>query len=193
MKEQKIINEVLFFPDREYPCDIITNSIAKKRRNKCYNQSCRRLHGRPNEPSSSMLKFLEYLADARIRVDLCIYLLTEPILARILTDLHDRNVKIRIITDGSWDQQTRRPTDRLRDKGINIKYYRKGTGALMHHKFLIIDDGILLTGSFNWTSKAVVSNHEAVLVTSVESVVKSFANKFNEMWFNSRDFSSDNL
>lgn len=188
IKKKDIINEVLFFPDKEYPCDAITSSIVRPHRNICYNQSCRRLHGKPNEPSSSMLKLLEYLASAKTKVDLCIYLLTEPILAKILIDLHKRNVKMRIITDGSWDTTTRRQTQRLQEHGIEIKHNRKGTGALMHHKFLVIDDSVLLTGSFNWTSKAVVSNYEAVLVTSVESVVKSFVNKFDELWLNTRDF-----
>lgn len=181
-EEKLVINEVLFFPDEEYPCDTITKSLASSSRNVCYKQSCRRLHGRPSEPQSSMLKFLEYLANAKTKVDLCIYLLTEPILARILIDLHKRNVRIRIITECSWDQTTGGPMNRLRENGISIRYNKRGTGALMHHKFLVIDDNILLTGSFNWTGKAVVSNYEAVLITSVGNVVKSFVDKFDEMW-----------
>lgn len=70
----------------------------------------------------------------------------------------------------------------LKEAGIEIKSNKKGTGALMHHKFLIIDDSLLLSGSFNWTSKAVVSNYEAVTVTSDRSLVEPFISQFDQLW-----------
>lgn len=181
----KDINEVLFFPDKEYPCSIITQSMStplagKKRQ--CYNPSCRKLHGKQNEPESSMIKFLDYLSSAKFKVDLCIYMFTQSTLARILRYLHEANIKVRIITDGAEDEATGSQVEKLRDLGVEIKSNKQGTGALMHHKFVIIDDDILLSGSFNWTNKAVVSNYEAVLVTSNKSLVIPFIQKFDEMW-----------
>lgn len=135
-----------------------------------------------------MLRFLEYLSNAKTNVDLCIYIFTQPILANILSDLHKRGIKIRIITDGSWDATTLSRLDLLHNSGVKIKYNRHGTGALMHHKFLIIDDSFLLTGSFNWTSKAVTSNYEAVIITSNQRLVRSFSKKFDEMWSRFPDY-----
>ena len=34
----------------------------------------------------------------------------------------------------------------------------------MHHKYVIIDDQILIMGSFNWTSQAIMGNSESLLV-----------------------------
>lgn len=183
--QKRDINEVLFFPDKEYPCNKITQFMPideTGRRRQCDNPACRKLHGRENEPNSSMIKFLDYLSNAKFKVDLCIYMFTQSTLARLLRDLHKANIKVRIITDGSEDEATGSQVDRLRDIGIEIKSNKRGTGALMHHKFVIIDEDILLSGSFNWTNKAVVSNYEAVLVTSTRSLVLPFVEKFDEMW-----------
>lgn len=129
-----------------------------------------------------MFKFLTYLSRAKFKVDLCIYMFTQSTLANLLNELHRANIQVRIITDGAEDEATGSQVERLRKTGIEIKSNKRGTGALMHHKFVIIDEDILLSGSFNWTNKAVVSNYEAVLVTSAESLVKPFVRQFNEMW-----------
>lgn len=183
------INEVLFFPDSEFPCSTISKSILSKDRPKanpiqrlCRNPSCKRLHGRKEEASSSMLKFVTYLSTAKKSVDLCIYMFTQSNFSDILRQLHDNGIAVRIITDGSENEATGSQVYKLQSLGIQIKSNKRGTGALMHHKFVIIDNKILLSGSFNWTNQAVVSNYEAVLVTSSESLVTPFVNKFNEMW-----------
>lgn len=184
IKQPSSINEVLFFPDAEFPCRQVTNRMAScpAEQRICHSPSCRKLHGRIGESHSSMIKFLNYLASATKSVDLCIYVFTQVTMAEILLDLHERNVRVRIITDGSEDEADGSQTEKLRKAGIEIKSNKRGTGALMHHKFVVIDELVLLSGSFNWTSKAVVSNYEAVLVTSNPNIVVPFNHKFNEMW-----------
>jgi len=183
-RSQERINEVLFFPDDEFPCDRITKSMLMRPPSQrvCYNPSCRKLHGRDNEPNSSMIRFLSFLANAKRRVDLCIYLFTQKTLADLLLDLHKSNVIVRIITDGDEEMIRNSQVSRLLAAGIEIKTNNCGSGALMHHKFVVIDDRVLLSGSFNWTNKAVVSNYEAVLVTTSEELVKPFTIKFNDLW-----------
>ena len=51
----------------------------------------------------------------------------------------------------------------------------------MHNKFCIIDNNIIITGSYNWSFKA-RSNDENILVVKNESeLVKQFTNKFYEI------------
>lgn len=178
------VNRVLFFPDKEFPCNKVVHGIVKNppETRVCRNPSCRRLHGRDNESPSSLIQFLNYLASAKCTVDLCIYMFTQSILAEVLHDLHKTNVRVRIITDSSEDDAHTSQVDYLRKSGIEIKSNRRGTGALMHHKFVVVDGQLLLSGSFNWTNKAVVSNYEAVLVSSEKCLVEPFSEKFEEMW-----------
>lgn len=34
----------------------------------------------------------------------------------------------------------------------------------MHNKYMVLDDTYIVTGSFNWTKKAVVSNRENLVI-----------------------------
>lgn len=180
------VNEVLFFPDTAHPCTKLIRGLTRSpngRTKLCDNISCRKLHNRPGEVKSSMIRFLECLSSAQRSVDLCIYLFTQTSLGDILEDLHrSGNIRVRIITDATEDDAGSTQVQRLRSKGIMVKSNKRGTGALMHHKFVIIDGKVLLSGSFNWTNKAVVSNYEAVLVTSEPALVRPFCEKFEDMW-----------
>lgn len=52
----------------------------------------------------------------------------------------------------------------------------------MHHKFVLIDDRTVATGSFNWTSQAVMGNNESVLVTDEPSAAAAFRAEFLQLW-----------
>lgn len=52
----------------------------------------------------------------------------------------------------------------------------------MHHKFVIVDGELLISGSMNFTMTGVFSNVESVLVTIQESLVKSFIDAFQDLW-----------
>ena len=129
-----------------------------------------------------MIEFLKHLSSAKKSIDLCVFLFTQSTLADALSDLHKANVAIRIITDSTEDEASSSKMGALRRAGVRLKSNKRGTGALMHHKFVIVDGKKLLTGSFNWTSKAVVSNHEAVIITTEPSLVKPFQDQFERMW-----------
>ena len=50
----------------------------------------------------------------------------------------------------------------MASKGIECTI-DKNTRSCMHNKFAIIDNFILITGSFNWTDKAVEKNQENLI------------------------------
>ncbi|NLL27457.1 MAG: phosphatidylserine synthase, partial [Bacteroidales bacterium] len=44
-------------------------------------------------------------------------------------------------------------------------YFLKGTrGGTMHHKFCVIDNQVVITGSYNWSNNAEFKNDENVTV-----------------------------
>ena len=49
-----------------------------------------------------------------------------------------------------------------------VAFQREG---LMHHKFALIDNQILLNGSFNWTERAVWENCENLVITRSEQTL----------------------
>ena len=52
----------------------------------------------------------------------------------------------------------------------------------MHHKFAIIDNSVVLTGSFNWTVQAVNSNQENVLIIENKYIATKFLQEFENLW-----------
>ena len=58
----------------------------------------------------------------------------------------------------------------------------KNGDYLMHHKFCIIDNNIVMTGSFNWTMQAIMGNNENVIITSELEVVNPFVSEFEKLW-----------
>jgi len=50
--------------------------------------------------------------------------------------------------------------------GGNCYFTNNNTKGLMHHKFCLIDDNTLITGSYNWTNKAASSNFENILIVN---------------------------
>lgn len=52
----------------------------------------------------------------------------------------------------------------------------------MHHKFALVDDELLLSGSFNWTRQAITGNHENLLLTADPDVVDLYVREFEKLW-----------
>lgn len=52
----------------------------------------------------------------------------------------------------------------------------------MHHKFLVVDSRILITGSFNWTRQAIVGNNENLIVTTNAKLVPLYQREFEKLW-----------
>ena len=52
----------------------------------------------------------------------------------------------------------------------------------MHNKYAVIDEKTVVTGSFNWTNKAVNLNHENIVIINSEEVSNDFKKNFFSMW-----------
>lgn len=53
-----------------------------------------------------------------------------------------------------------------------------GDQNLMHHKFCVIDQKIVITGSFNWSVKAERNNHENITVSQDTMLARAFYQQF---------------
>lgn len=52
----------------------------------------------------------------------------------------------------------------------------------MHHKFAIVDQRVLITGSLNWTTQAIQNNRENVLIMEDAEYVQLFLEEFERIW-----------
>jgi len=63
------------------------------------------------------------------------------------------------------------------------KVWKIGNGnndTLMHNKFCVIDEQVVINGSYNWTNKA-KQNHESITVIQDAELAYQFANEFEQL------------
>jgi phosphatidylserine/phosphatidylglycerophosphate/cardiolipin synthase-like enzyme len=52
----------------------------------------------------------------------------------------------------------------------------------MHHKFMVIDGYIVVTGSYNWSTAAETRNDENIVVMFDRDVAQRFVQEFERVW-----------
>eukprot|EP00794_Sanderia_malayensis_P008858 gene8858-9807_t len=159
-------NKVMFFPDHSYYC----RCVVLKDKSSCV---C-------DKPESSFESLLKLIDSAQYCIDICMFVLSSHELAGAVLDLHKRGLTVRVITDAEKMEILSSQIMNFRAAGIQVRNDK--SAFLMHHKFAIIDNRILITGSFNWTHQAVTGNKENVLTTSYAPIVQPFIKEFERLW-----------
>jgi cardiolipin hydrolase len=52
----------------------------------------------------------------------------------------------------------------------------------MHNKYAIIDESVVITGSFNWTTQAINNNQENLLFYEDKELADKYLKEFNKLW-----------
>lgn len=52
----------------------------------------------------------------------------------------------------------------------------------MHNKFCVIDDEVIITGSYNWTVRADLENDENLLIIHSREIAKKYKEEFERLW-----------
>jgi len=115
------------------------------------------------------------------RIDAAIYTFTSRPLAQALVDAHKRAVRVRVLLDPSNASGEYSKAAYLINNGVDVRVER-GVG-LMHHKFALVDDSIIITGSFNWTASAETDNDENVLLLiGFPATYRAYSREFERIW-----------
>ena len=121
-------------------------------------------------------EIFKILKKAKRSVKLCYYAFTDEDIFAFLKYLSSRGVKIRMILD-DWIESSR--LSKLRWGGFDVKIVEK---PLLHHKFMIVDDKILIFGSANLTESGLHKNVEVLFKTQERDFVKDFIEEFERLW-----------
>ena len=65
-------------------------------------------------------------------------------------------------------------------KGVGTP--RLARGDKLHHKFAVIDNKTVITGSFNWSPSAAHTNDETLLVIHSPQLAKHFTREMDRLW-----------
>ncbi|MBI2332122.1 MAG: DUF1669 domain-containing protein [Chloroflexi bacterium] len=75
--------------------------------------------------------------------------------------------------------------DPFRQAGLDV--YRDGNAGQMHHKIIIVDESIVIVGSYNFTSSAETRNDENLLVIYNEKIAAQFLAEFKRVYGQAQD------
>ncbi|KAM9315135.1 mitochondrial cardiolipin hydrolase [Pholidichthys leucotaenia] len=170
LRNGKTRNEVLFFPSKVACVEHIFSPTSPRF---C---SCSLPHG----VETSFSHLLRSVMSASTSLDLCVFSFSNTDLCRAVLALHRRGVTIRVLTDKNYSAITGSQIGVLRKAGICARWHR--SCVHMHHKFVVVDGRLLITGSLNWTLTAVQNNMENILITEEPDLVKPFIKEFHRLW-----------
>src|SRR5882762_4204765 len=101
-------------------------------------------------PGESCCDVIIYqISHAVKRIHICVFTISDDRITEAIMTSHKKGLEIRIITDNDKLRDLGSDIDRLAKAGIAVKM--DSTPNHMHHKFMVVDDRSLLTGSYNWT------------------------------------------
>ncbi|CAB4068780.1 era [Lepeophtheirus salmonis] len=139
--------------------------------------------GPKGHSSTEIDTIVSELMKAKKSVDLCLYLLTNPTLVKVIMRLLSLGVTVRLIVDKSAESNaTGSYVDKLRQLGVFVRMNYMEDIYLMHHKFAIIDRRTVIFGSFNWTKQAADGNKESLIITDDAELVNPFIKEFDKIW-----------
>ena len=156
-------------------------------------------------------RLLGYLNKAHTSLDIAMFTLTDHTIRDALLATHQRGVRVRLISDANTSSQERSDILLLAEGGIQTvvdtesgparergrmglhassrSRGQQGKGAQdgsikrhMHHKFVLVDQRVLLTGSYNFTFSAASKNCENLLVTDDSFFTQRYASEFETLW-----------
>ncbi len=123
---------------------------------------------------------IHQLNTATSNVKICVFTISDDVITEGIIKAKRRGLNILILSDNDKLFDLGSDIIRLADEGIEIKV--DNTSNHMHHKFMLVDDKILVNGSYNWTRSAAKYNQENLIVTSDAELVGLFRKEFDKLW-----------
>ena len=126
----------------------------------------------------------ELIGETAHSLDAALYRLNNPQLAEALRQSAARGTRVRLILDrGKYDSDAATRA-LVAESGLRCRLLRGRVEpeSKMHHKFAILDDRTVLTGSYNWTMESQENNFENLLILRDSLRALGYKKEFEALW-----------
>ncbi len=133
------------------------------------------------------------LRQAQKEILVAVFAFTSSEIAWALVQANQRGVKVRVVLDREFDKESEYSKGPfMEEKGLRVRRVsglskgdkRRGS---MHQKFAVIDNRVVLTGSYNWTASAENYNAENLLLFhDAGPLADEYRKQFFRLWEKSR-------
>lgn len=124
-------------------------------------------------------QIIPYLKNAKREVSVAMAWFTSSELFDTLIDCLKRKVKVELVLlDDAINFMYYAPDFNIFIANGGILHIAKVENGFMHHKFCIVDDEVVITGSYNWTYYAETRNIENIVITDYKAAVSKYKEEF---------------
>ena len=122
---------------------------------------------------------------AKHSIKICVAWFTNDLLFQPLLLKLDAGVEVTIITNKdeiNFGENNDVDFDEFIQRGGCIYWSeRSDKSRLLHHKFCIIDDSVVISGSYNWTNGAEYNNEDITIYTDEQETIKHYSDIFDKL------------
>jgi phosphatidylserine/phosphatidylglycerophosphate/cardiolipin synthase-like enzyme len=128
-------------------------------------------------------RMLELVQNAQESIFFMAYSFTDDDLAAAMIAAHNSGIEVAGVLDKAQAlSNTGGEYQNLLENGIGVRL--DGNPNSMHHKVIIFDGEIVVTGSYNFSKSAKTKNDENTLILHSSEIAEFFFNEFERVWGN---------
>jgi phosphatidylserine/phosphatidylglycerophosphate/cardiolipin synthase-like enzyme len=131
-------------------------------------------------PAGGASGLIKQIDGAKKSIKVMAYGFTATNLAEALVRAKRRGVDVGLIQDEKSAQNNRETLPILLVAGIEVR--SDGKHAIQHNKVMLIDDDIVITGSYNFTKSAESRNAENIMIVRSSYAAKRYADNWKSHW-----------
>lgn len=113
------------------------------------------------------------------------YGFTHRPIAKALVRAQQRGVAVRVLVDRKSEAQNHGVLVLLRDGQVHVR--GDSRHAIAHNKLMLIDEEVVITGSFNFTNAAETRNAENLLILQSSELAQVYRQQWQRHWDHSHD------
>ncbi len=128
---------------------------------------------------------IDFLEKAKLDIKVAMYWFTNLELFEKLCQKLQEGVKVELIVFNDYVNNRLEGLNFQRFIDLGGKFYFSNNDNPIHHKFCIIDNEVLINGSYNWTYFAENKNRENIVVlTNDKNTIDAFVDEFRRLKLN---------
>lgn len=108
------------------------------------------------------------------------YGFTHNAIAQALLRARDRGVSVQVLLDQKSDHTNRYVIDLFNQRRVPLR--EDGKHAISHNKVMVIDESVVITGSFNFTNSAETRNAENFLILKSVDLASQYKMQWQSHW-----------
>lgn len=122
---------------------------------------------------------IEWISRANRSIHILIYSFTLDSISDAIISAYKRGIDVKIVFE---QEQITQYSEywKLKEAGVPV---RNDTNPYsMHNKVMIVDEEIVITGSYNWSSSAENRNNENMIIIRSREIAEIYEREFEKIW-----------